>query len=1418
MPPKKKIEPVAGQRSIAAFFAAKAKSEQPAAPVEQSPAPAPKPVEEAAPAVVDPVSSPPAVAPEEPQKPPKECPLAATKPATAVPVIVNTTINTDNEVDPSEKVGRGIRVYWKDDDTWYKGRIGQYDPDTTKYLVEYEDGDEEWLDLKRTRSTAVAAKRKRAAAVLIDSDDDSEGGAAVATTSVGKGNGVDNAVESGSEYAASDDEEVDAASSDDESMDLEESEDESDEEMLHSSDDDDVSDLVDEEEDDEDDDVPAAKGKGKGKSKTSAVTPAAGGKTEKKTSGGPETETKTPGVALNNGLSITPESGAGSGAVQPRQTAGHVPASSSAMRKALDRSPTSAAAGEGGASPGGALVDAAMASSSDASRFAGRDAARFPFLHPDKIKDSAKRRPLDPEYDPTTLYIPPDWFKQQKISEGQRQWWEFKAANWGSVLLFKMGKFYELFEMDAHIGAECLGLSYMKGDQPHCGFPEAGYAAMAERLARAGHRVVVIEQTETPDALAKRNEERKKNGLKKDMVVRREKVAVLTRGTLTDAEMMGAVPDAQYLMAVAELPLPASNPAGKGDGNADGESRDKVWIGAAAVDVATGQLLVGQWRDDELRSQLRAALTALSPVEVVLPRGTSLLSGPSRRVVLGVLRSPLVNELPPGDEDGHFWSAEETWNRLLEKNKKKETEGGDDNCDRNDTDLGSASSFKYFPSGSLPAIISKMESERTTYTAATAALGGCVSFLQKTLLDKRILGAGRVEAMEEAVGIGSGNTAAKDTTTIAPKYMTLDGPALENLEIMENSEGGVVGTLLAALDHCTTPFGRRRLRQWLCRPLCRVSDIVLRQDAVQDLMGPAEEAAGTARKSLSGVSDLERALARLGATGAGVGSERDHPRVVLYEDVSKKRVHAFVSTLRALEQVQRAVQAFANCGATSSLLLDLVTPSAQGSGKLLDMEPALAEMRAAADWEEAESTGRVVPAAGVDAEYDAAEEAVKTSEAALADYLKELKAELGSRDVKYASLNKESHVIEVPEDLTVPREWESMQGKKGVKRYMNSELRELVTAREAALDAKEKAQTGILRAILKRFAEKREVWAAAVDSVAILDALMSLAVAAACGAGVMSRPKLLTWSEEENAAPVFCAQGLRHPAAGVGGSGGAFVPNDVQLGGNSPPFVVLTGPNMGGKSTLMRQVCLAAVAAQIGAWVPAEALELTPTDAVFVRMGARDRIMLGQSTFFVELSETAAALASATRYSLVALDELGRGTATTDGAAIAAAVLDHLAATVKCRGVFATHYHHISDSHAEDPAIAIKHMACAVTPAEDGGDGVDQVTFLYRLTEGACPKSYGVNVARLAGLPDAVVRRAAVVSQQAEDRGIAGLKDTPLGAEETASAMDIAATSTLEDNELEKLRRKVVEACSTAEVDPARVFEILAEVRTALGW
>ncbi|GJX79340.1 DNA mismatch repair protein MSH6 [Tanacetum coccineum] len=207
-------------------------------------------------------------------------------------------------------------------------------------------------------------------------------------------------------------------------------------------------------------------------------------------------------------------------------------------------------------------------------------------------------------------------------------------------------------------------------------------------------------------------------------------------------------------------------------------------------------------------------------------------------------------------------------------------------------------------------------------------------------------------------------------------------------------------------------------------------------------------------------------------------------------------------------------------------------------------------------------------------------------------------------------------------------------------------------------------------------------------------------------------------------------------------------PNDVCIGGSDHAnFIILTGPNMGGKSTLLRQVCLAVILAQMGADVPAESFKMSPVDRIFVRMGAKDHIMAGQSTFLTELLETASMLSSATHSSLVALDELGRGTSTSDGQAIAASVLEYLVNKVQCRGLFSTHYHHLALDYQQIPKVSLCHMACRVG---DGVGGLEEVTFLYKLTLGACPKSYGVNVARLAGLPDNVLQKAATKSEEFE--------------------------------------------------------------------
>lgn len=942
------------------------------------------------------------------------------------------------------------------------------------------------------------------------------------------------------------------------------------------------------------------------------------------------------------------------------------------------------------------------------SRFAQRESVRFPFINPDTIRDAQRRRPDDPEYDPSTLYIPPEWYKQHKISEGQKQWWEFKASHWGSVLLFKMGKFYEMFEMDAHIGAECLGLSYMKGDQPHAGFPEAAYAQMASRLARAGHRVVVIEQTETPDQLAVRNEQRRKAGLKKDNVVRREKVAVLSCGTLTEAEMDGAS-DAQFVVALYE----------QGDE-----------IGLVAVDVGASHMYLGQWTDDVLRSHLATVLTALGPVEIVCPPA-HYLSKATSKVISAVTSVIVKTHLPLAAWSTQAQTAEEKLGQWAVDRMANGAHGVENIDIRNDT-------------------------------LALSALAGCMSFLKAAMLDQRVIQTTTVEPLPYLT-TPTANTTDQPTcctTTDRATHLVLDAPALENLQILENERGGTAGTLLAALEDCVTPFGRRRFKAWLTRPLARASDIRARQDVVECMLGPAAEAVYQARALLkeAGTSfDLERAVARLTATGVGVGSARDAPHVVLYEDASGARLKELLRVIDGLERVHkalsvlRATTAFENSNGVPDMTVAETRAMACGD----EFQAALDALSGAADWEEARATGKLVPSPGVDLAYDAAMEASMTVQEDLESYLQEVRQSLGCNAIRYVSLNKESYVLEVPDTLhtAVPHDWYPLQGKKGAKRYSTARLKQLVARSDQAAEAVDEARKGMLKAICATFARFAPVWKAAIGAVSVADCLMGLAARAASGGDRMSRPRIL----DVTSRCVFKAIALRHPVEASLDVN--FVPNDITLGGvddddddndPKPPMIVLTGPNMGGKSTLMRQVCLATVAAQVGAWVPARLLELTPADAVFVRMGARDKIVVGQSTFFVELSETAAALSRATRHSLVALDELGRGTATVEGGAIASAVLEYLANKIRCRGIFATHYHHICDSYnnsQNSSVVAIKHMGCTVEPPLEEG-GVERVTFLYRLTDGACPKSYGINVARLAGLPESVVRRAVQVRKE----------------------------------------------------------------------
>ncbi|XP_029087380.1 DNA mismatch repair protein Msh6 isoform X3 [Monodon monoceros] len=399
------------------------------------------------------------------------------------------------------------------------------------------------------------------------------------------------------------------------------------------------------------------------------------------------------------------------------------------------------------------------------------------------------------------------------------------------------------------------------------------------------------------------------------------------------------------------------------------------------------------------------------------------------------------------------------------------------------------------------------------------------------------------------------------------------------------------------------------------------------------------------------------------------------------------------------------------------------------------------------DHEKARKTGLITPKAGFDSDYDQALADIRENEQSLLEYLEKQRSRIGCRTIVYWGIGRNRYQLEIPENFitrNLPEEYELKSTKKGCKRYWTKTIEKKLANLINAEERRDVSLKDCMRRLFYNFDKNYKDWQAAVECIAVLDVLLCLANYSRGGDGPMCRPVILL--PEEDTPPFLDLKGSRHPCITKTFFGDDFIPNDILIGceeeeENGKAYCVLvTGPNMGGKSTLMRQAGLLVVMAQMGCYVPAEVCRLTPIDRVFTRLGASDRIMSGESTFFVELSETASILKHATAHSLVLVDELGRGTATFDGTAIANAVVKELAENIKCRTLFSTHYHSLVEDYSQNVAVRLGHMACMVeNECEDPSQ--ETITFLYKFIKGACPKSYGFNAARLANLPEEVIQK-----------------------------------------------------------------------------
>ena len=537
--------------------------------------------------------------------------------------------------------------------------------------------------------------------------------------------------------------------------------------------------------------------------------------------------------------------------------------------------------------------------------------------------------------------------------------------------------------------------------------------------------------------------------------------------------------------------------------------------------------------------------------------------------------------------------------------------------------------------------------------------------------------------------------------------LQIDISTRRSLEITRTYRtGSREGSLLEVIDLTETPMGSRLLSDWLAAPLTDLTEITKRQDGVEELVGKTE-LRGDVRKTLRETFDLTRLIGR-------VATQRCGPR----------DLQQIARTLKSLPALKRRL------GTAKSTNLGRVDEDLQPLPELRDrLDTALAETCpiSAAD-------GQFIRA-GYDQELDALRELAKGGKQWIAAYQQQMTQKTGIPNLKVGYNRVFGYYLEVNQSQTdkVPADFIRKQTLKNCERYITPELKEYeekVLAADDEAAAREQELFIQIRADAHRAVRSLRKIASAL---AELDVLGSLSELAAQRNWI--RPSI---TQE----PILRIEGGRHPVLDVKMPQGEFVPNDCFQSPEAGMVLLITGPNMAGKSTYIRQVALLTLLAQTGSFVPAAKAIIGIADRIFARVGASDELGRGQSTFMVEMVETARILNTATPRSLVILDEIGRGTSTYDGLSLAWAITEHLHERIGCRTLFATHYHELTQLQELLPRVSNLNVAVR--------EWNDSVVFLHRIIPGGADKSYGIHVARLAGIPASVNERAKDILAQLE--------------------------------------------------------------------
>ncbi len=598
-------------------------------------------------------------------------------------------------------------------------------------------------------------------------------------------------------------------------------------------------------------------------------------------------------------------------------------------------------------------------------------------------------------------------------------------------------------------------------------------------------------------------------------------------------------------------------------------------------------------------------------------------------------------------------------------------------------------------------------------------------------------------------------------------YLQLDSSAVNTLEIVASQTGGRKNTLWGILDYTQTPMASRLLKEWLLRPLLDIQEIAQRQTCVENLM-QNEAARDRLALLLKDLCDIERIMSRV---AAGSATPRDLAGLRSSLLLTEKFEEWFAAYPQLLPQLKEVFDANATGLKEVSALLFAA----------INENPPLKQ-----------SDGGIIRK-GYNAELDELNELKDHADRALADIAAREKERTGIPTLKVGYNSVFGYYIEVSKGQAnkVPYDYVRKQTLTNGERFITEELKELEKKILSAQDKSLRIELTLFEEIKRYLYHKIDLLKSTAKALAQADCFYSFAIAALNGNYI--KPTIL------NAGESLLIEKGRHPVVEQNIPAGSFVPNDVFLGGQGPQIMMITGPNMGGKSVYLKQTALLTVMAQAGSFVPAKTAQIPLTDKILTRIGAQDALSLGQSTFMVEMRETAHILASATPATLVLLDEVGRGTSTFDGISIAWAIAEYL---YKPHGagpkvLFATHYFELTELEAKYDKIKNFHVAVSEykTP-----EGESKLNFLFEVRPGAADKSYGIHVAQIAGLPKSCILRATKILKDLGEKESTGI------VKKEAQGPDLFSSPILEE-------LKMVE---TDKITPLQAIQILAEWKKRL--